>query len=320
MESIREWEYSSLRETLGKTLVELGGIHDKLVLVNADLVNSVKSIYFKSTYPDRCIEVGIAEQNMIGVASGLSTMGFIPVALTFGVFASKRCAEQISLTAAFPRNNVKIVGAYSGLFVGRTGASQQAIDDVAIMRAMPNMTVIDTADVVEVRAVLHYAIQHQGPVYIRVGRDEWPVVFDDNYKFELGKGQWLHTGDDVVLMSSGTLLPFVLEARDLLRAEGIDAAVVNMPSVKPIDKSLIIQAAREVGAIVTAENHNIYGGFGSAVAEVLVEHEPVPMQRVGIQDTYGESAPNEELAEKYGLTAPYIAEAARKVLARKRTR
>ena len=208
-----EWKRSSLREALGKTLVELGGKVPNMLVINADLRNSVKTIYFMREYPERTIEVGIAEQNMIGVAAGLSMMGFIPFAVTFARFASKRAADQISMCVDYSKNNVRIIGAYAGIFTGRQGVSQQMIDDTAAMRAMPNMTVIDTADVHEIRAVLHYAVEHVGPLYIRVGRDEWPVVFDDTYKFELGKGTWLREGGDVVLMNSGVLLPYAMEGQ-----------------------------------------------------------------------------------------------------------
>lgn len=311
------WQKSSLREALGKTLVELGGKISNLVIINADLVNSVKSIYFRKAYPERTIEVGIAEQNMIGIAAGMAKMGFIPVALTFARFASKRAADQISMCVDYSRTNVKIIGAYAGIFTGRQGVSQQTIEDTAAMRAMPNMTVIDTADVIEVRAVLHFAAEYDGPVYIRIGRDEWPVVFDDTYQFHFGKGSWLREGGDIVLLNSGLLLSYAIEATELLAQEGIDAGVINMPTIKPIDKDLIHDVARNVGAIVTIENHNVLGGFGSAVAEVVVEDFPVPIERIGIQDEYSESAPNDDLAEKHNLTAPYIAEAAKRVLQRK---
>lgn len=312
------WERSSLREALGKTLLELGGAVPEMVVVNADLVNSVKSTYFRKAYPERTIEVGIAEQNMIGVAAGLATMGFVPVALTFARFASKRAADQISMCVDYSRNNVKIVGAYAGIFTGRQGVSQQTIEDTAAMRAMPNMTVLDTADVVEVRAALHFAMAHDGPVYIRIGRDEWPVVFDETYRFELGRGRWLRQGADVAIINSGLLLPYAIEAAEQLGAEGIDAGVINMPSVKPIDAELIADVARNVGAIVTTENHSILGGFGGAVAEVLVETCPVPMERIGIRDEYSESAPNDDLAEKHGLTARHIAAAAKRAVTRKK--
>lgn len=315
-----EWQYASLREALGQTLLELGDEVPNMLVVNADLRNSVKTIYFMEKYPDRTIEVGIAEQNMIGVATGLSMMGFIPFCVTFARFASKRAADQISMSVDYCRNNVRIIGAYAGIFTGMQGVSQQMIDDTAAMRSMPNMTVIDTADAHEIRAVLKYAAEHVGPLYIRVGRDDWPVVFDANYKFEPGKGIWLKEGADVVLMNSGVLLPYAMEAAELLKEEGIDAGVVNMPTIKPIDVDLINDVARNVGAIVTLENHNILGGFGGAVAEVLVENYPVPMERIGIRDEYSESAPNEDLAKKHQLTAPYVAKAAKRAVDRKHGR
>jgi transketolase len=220
----------------------------------------------------------------------------------------------------YSRNNVKIIGAYAGIFTGRQGVSQQTIEDTAAMRAMPNMVVIDTADVVEVRAVLQFAVEYDGPVYIRVGRDEWPVVFDEGYRFEFGKGRILRDGHDVMLLNSGLLLPYALEAAEALNAEGVSAGVINMPTVKPLDRELIAQVARNIGALVTIENHNILGGFGGAVAEAVVESWPAHMERVGILDEYSESAPNDDLAEKHKLTAPHIAAAARRVLARKHNR
>lgn len=311
------WEYLSLREALGKSLVEIGREEPKMMVVNADLRNSVKTIYFMNEFPDRTIEVGIAEQNMIGVAVGLSMVGFIPFCVTFARFASKRAADQISMSVDYCQNNVRIIGAYAGIFTGMQGVSQQMIDDTAAMRSMPNMTVIDTADAHEVRAVLKYAVEHKGPLYIRVGRDEWPVVFNENYTFELGKGTWIKDGADVVLMNSGVLLPYAIEAAEMLKDEGIDAGVINMPTIKPIDVELINDVCRNVGAIVTLENHNVQGGFGSAVAEVTARQHPVPMEFIGIQNEYSESAPNAELAEKHKLTAPFVVEAAKKVLNRK---
>ncbi len=312
-----EWEKASLREALGQTLLELGGKVPNMLVINADLRNSVKTTYFMNKYPERTIEVGIAEQNMIGVATGLAMMGFIPFTVTFARFASKRAADQISLCVDYCRTNVRIIGAYAGIFTGCQGATQQMIDDTAAMRSMPNMTVIDTADVHEVRAVLHYAVEHQGPLYIRVGRDAWPVIFDESYSFELGKGTWLREGGDIVLMNSGLLLPYAMEAAEMLQQEGIDAGVINMPTVKPIDEALINDVARNVGAIVTLENHNVQGGFGSAVAEVLVNNYPVPVEFIGLQNEYSESAPNDDLSERHQLTAPWVAAAAKRALERK---
>jgi len=308
---------ASLREALGQTLRDIGNEHPNMVVVNADLRNSVKSNYFVDAFPERTIDVGIAEQNMIGVAAGLASAGYIPFALTFARFASKRAADQISMCVDYSFNNVNIIGAYAGIFTGRQGVSQQTLEDTASMRAMPNMTVIDTADVVEIAHVLRFAAAYQGPVYIRIGRDEWPVVFGDDYRFELGKGQWLRRGGDVAIMNSGLMLSHSLDAAESLAAEGIEASVINMPTVKPIDAALIADVAESIGAIVTVENHSILGGFGGAVAEVVVETHPAPMERIGVPDEYSESAPNADLAERHRLTAPFIAEAARRVVGRK---
>jgi transketolase len=268
-------------------------------------------------YPERTVEVGIAEQNMIGVATGLSMMGYLPFVVTFARFASKRASDQVSLCVDYCKSNVPIIGAYAGIFTGAQGATQQMICDTAAMRSMPNMTVVDTADIHEIRAVLHYAAEHKGPIYIRIGRDEWPVVFDQSYKFELGKGVWLQKGSDVVLINSGVLLPYAIEAAEMLRGEGIDAGVINMPTIKPIDVDLLSEVARNVGAVVTLENHNVQGGFGSAVAEALIKNYPIPVEFIGLQNVYTESAPNDDLAERYQLTAPWVAAAARRVLERK---
>lgn len=312
-----EWKKASLREALGKTLLELGGKVPNMLVVNADLAGSTQVTYFVKEYPERTVEVGIAEQNMIGVATGLAMMDYIPFVVTFARFASKRASDQVSLCVDYCRTNVSIIGAYAGIFTGAQGATQQMICDTAAMRSMPNMTVIDTADVHEIRAVLHYAAEHKGPLYIRVGRDSWPVVFDESYNFELGKGIWLKEGGDVALISSGILLPYAIEAAELLQQEGVDAGVINMPTIKPIDVNLINDVARNVGAIVTLENHNVQGGFGSAVAEALVNNYPVPVEFIGLQNVYAESAPNDDLAERYQLTAPWVAAAAKRVLERK---
>lgn len=314
------WRTASLRDALGRALVEVGERHPEVLVVNADLRNSVKTTYFMERFPERTIEVGIAEQNMIGVAAGLAMTGHVPFAVTFARFASKRAADQISMCVDYCRTQVRIVGAYAGIFTGMQGVSQQMIDDTAAMRAMPNMTVIDTADVHEIRAAIAYAVHHDGPLYIRVGRDDWPVVFDEGYRFELGRGRWLREGSDVVLLNAGVLLPYAIEAAELLAAEGVSAGVVNMPTVKPIDRALIGRVAREVGAIVTLENHNVVGGFGGAVAEALVADHPCPMETIGIRDMYSESAPNDALAEHHGLTAPHVAAAARRAIARKHGR
>ena len=312
-----EWKKASLREALGKTLLELGDEVPNMLLVNADLAGSTQVTYFMEKYPERTVEVGIAEQNMIGVATGFSMMGYLPFVVTFARFASKRASDQVSLCIDYCRSTVPIIGAYAGIFTGAQGPTQQMICDTAAMRSMPNMTVVDTADVHEIREVLHYAAEHKGPIYIRIGRDTWPVVFDESYTFELGKGIWLREGGDVALINSGVLLPYAIEAAEMLQQEGIDAGVINMPTVKPIDVDLINDVARNVGAIVTLENHNVQGGFGSAVAEALVNNYPAPVEFIGLQNVYTESAPNDDLAERYQLTAPWVAAAAKRAIGRK---
>jgi transketolase len=313
-----EWEKASLREALGKTLLELGEKVPNMLVVNADLAGSTQVTYFVEKYPERVVEVGIAEQNMIGVATGLAMMDYLPFVVTFARFASKRASDQVSLCIDYCKTHVPIIGAYAGIFTGAQGATQQMICDTAAMRSMPNMTVIDTADIHEIRAVLHYAAEHKGPIYIRVGRDTWPVVFDESYTFELGKGSWLREGSDVALISSGVLLPFAIEAAEILQKEGIDAGVINMPTIKPIDVDLLNDVACNVGAIVTLENHNVQGGFGSAVAEALVNNYPVPVEFIGLQNVYAESAPNDDLVEKYQLSAPWVVAAAKRAIKRKK--
>ena len=289
------------------------------MVVNADLVNSVKSTYFRAKFPERTIEVGIAEQNMIGIAAGLSTMGFIPVALTFARFASKRAADGTPNVRGLLAQQRQDHRGLRGNFHWASGSRQQTLEDTASMRAMPNMTVIDTADVVEVRAALRFAVEFDGPIYIRIGRDEWPVVFDDAYQFKFGKGQWLREGSDVVLINSGLLLPYAIEAAEILHQEGISAGVINMPTVKPLDTELIAQVARDVGAIVTVENHNILGGTKAVLSRKLSWKVT---RRIWNESAFGmntvHSAPNDDLAEKHELTAPHIAHAARRVLDRKR--
>jgi len=313
-----EWKKASLREALGNTLLELGSKVPNMLVVNADLAGSTQVIKFVEKYPERVVEVGIAEQNMVGVATGLAMMDYLPFVVTFARFASKRASDQVSLCIDYCNNHVPIIGAYAGIFTGAQGATQQMICDTAAMRSMPNMTVIDTADVHEIRAVLHYAVEHKGPIYIRVGRDTWPVVFDESYTFEFGKGSWLREGSDVALISSGVLLPFAIEAAEILQKEGIDAGVINMPTIKPIDVELLNDVARNVGAIVTLENHNVQGGFGSAVAEALVNNYPVPVEFIGLQNVYAESAPNDDLLEKYQLSAPWVVAAAKRAIKRKK--
>ena len=305
------------RDAYGEALAELGAINDKVVVLDADLSKSTKTNDFKKVYPERFFNLGIAEQNLLGTAAGFAAAGKIPFASSFAVFAVGRAYDQIRNSIAYPNLNVKIAATHAGLTVGEDGGSHQMLEDIALMRAVPNMTVIVPADGVETKQVVMAAAEHQGPVYIRLGRPKVPVLLGDDYKFEIGKGVVLKEGTDVTLIGSGIMVSKAMEAAELLAADGISAAVVNISTIKPLDNALITEMAQKTGAVVTAEEHNIYGGLGSAVAEVLVETCPVPMARVGVEDKFGESGLPDELLEKYGLTAANIAAKAKAVIAKK---
>lgn len=305
------------RDAYGEALAELGAINDKVVVLDADLSKSTKTNDFKKVYPERFFNLGIAEQNLLGTAAGFAAAGKIPFASSFAVFAVGRAYDQIRNSIAYPNLNVKIAATHAGLTVGEDGGSHQMLEDIALMRAVPNMTVIVPADGVETKQVVMAAAEHQGPVYIRLGRPKVPVLLGDDYKFEIGKGVVLKEGTDVTLIGTGIMVSKAMEAAELLAADGISAAVVNISTIKPLDTALITEMAQKTGAVVTAEEHNIYGGLGSAVAEVLVETCPVPMARVGVEDKFGESGLPDELLEKYGLTAANIAAKAKAVVAKK---
>jgi transketolase len=307
----------AVRESFGKALEELGGINKNIVVLDADLASSTKTTYFASSYPDRFFQVGIAEQNMVGIAAGLASCGKIPFAASFAVFITKRAADQISISVAYSRFNVKLVGAYTGLFNGSTGASHMAVEDIAIMRAIPGIVVIDPADSEEMKQAVKVIAEYNGPVYLRETRDEWPDVFDPDYKFEIGKASIIHDGNDATIISCGVMTSQSIKAAQMLKKEKINIRVVNMSTIKPIDEKAIIRCAKETGAIVTAENHSIYGGLGSAVAEVLVENIPVPMVRIGIKDVLGEAGKNQELLEKYQMSTDHIIDAVKKVISKK---
>ena len=305
------------RDAYGEALAELGAVNENIVVLEADLSKSTKTSDFKKVYPERHFNMGIAEQNMLGVAAGFAAAGKIPFASSFAVFATGRAYDQIRNSIAYPNLNVKIAATHAGLTVGEDGGSHQMLEDIALMRALPNMTVIVPADGIETKQVIKAAAEYEGPVYIRMGRPKVPVLFDENYTFEIGKGVVLKEGTDVTLVGTGIMVSKAVEAAELLAAEGISAAVVNISTIKPLDAELIIAQAQKTGAIVTCEEHNIYGGLGSAVAEVLVENCPVPMARVGVADKFGESGLPDELLEKYGLTAANIAAQAKAVIAKK---
>lgn len=308
----------AFRETFGKSLVELGKKNKNVVVLDADLASSTKTTYFAEEFPDRFIQCGISEQNMIGVAAGLASCGKIPFVSSFAVFVTKRPADQISISVAYPKLNVKIIGAYTGLFNGKTGGTHMAGEDIAIMRAIPGIVVIDPADVIELSQAVEVIADYYGPVYMRETRDEWPDVFDSSYKFEIGKAATVKDGDDATIISCGVMTSESLTAAEKLKAKGINVRVVNMSTIKPIDREAVIKSAVETGAIVTCENHNIYGGLGSAVAEVLVEEACVPMLRIGIKDVFSECGTNKELLEKFQMSSSHIAEAVKKVMERKK--
>jgi transketolase len=302
------------RDAFGKALVELGAIDERVLVLDADLSSSTKANMFLAAYPERFFQIGIAEQNMIGIAAGLAAMGFTPFANTFACFASKRALDQIRICVAQPQLGVKIIGGYSGLLAGMTGKTHQSVQDIAILRAMPNMTVVAPGDAVEAAKLVFAAARYPGPVYLRLTRDPAPVVFDEAYDFQIGKAVLVREGIDVTLMTTGLMLGRALQAADELAAEGISAHILHVPTLKPLDVEAIVAAAEKTHLVVTAEEHNILGGLGGAVAEVLGEYAPTRMKRVGINDVFGESAPNDDLLEKYGVTPAHIARAARQLI------
>ncbi|WP_055069360.1 transketolase family protein [Clostridium massiliamazoniense] len=306
------------REAYGKALAKLGKVNDKVVVLDADLSKSTKTADFKSEFPERFINMGIAEGNMMTVAAGLSTCGKVPFASTFAMFAAGRAFEQIRNSICYPRLNVKICATHAGLTVGEDGASHQSIEDLALMRAIPNMTVICPSDAVETEAVINAIAEYNGPCYVRLGRAGVNVINDrPDYKFELGKGVQLTEGNDVTIVATGIMVDEALSAEKMLKAEGISARVINIHTLKPIDSEILVKAAKETGAIVTVEEHNIIGGLGSAVSEVVSEEKPVPVIRVGVKDTFGESGKPEELLKAYGLKDINIVEAVKKAISLK---
>ena len=303
------------REAYGKVLKDLASTNENIVVLDADLSKSTKTADFKSVAPERFFNMGIAEGNMMGVAAGLSTCGKIPFVSTFAMFAAGRAFEQIRNSICYPKLNVKVCATHAGLTVGEDGASHQAIEDISLMRSIPNMTVINPADAIETDAVIKAIAEMEGPCYVRLGRLAVNNVNDAaTYKFELGKGITLKEGNDVTLVATGIMVEAALEAAEMLAKEGINARVINIHTIKPIDREILVNAAKETGAIVTAEEHNVIGGLGSAVAEVLTEECPVPVLKVGVQDTFGESGKPDELLEAYGLTANNIVEKAKKAI------
>jgi transketolase len=305
------------REAYGDALVEFAAKYDNLVVLDADLAEATKTIKFKKACPERFFDCGIAEGNMVSVAAGLATTGLIPFASTFAMFAAGRAFEQIRNSIGYPHLNVKIGATHAGITVGEDGATHQCLEDIATMRTIPGMTIINPADAVEARAAVEAAILHDGPCYLRFGRLAVPVINDADYKFELGKGVTMADGKDVTIIATGIMVAMAMEAKELLASEGIDARVINIHTIKPLDTELVIKAAKETGAIVTAEEHNIIGGLGSAVAEAVCENAPVPVIRIGTKDVFGRSGKVPALLEMYGLTPANIAAQAKKAISLK---
>ena len=295
------------RASYGNALVELGKKHDDLVVLDADLAAATQTGIFKKAFPERHIDCGIAECDMMGIAAGLSTVGKIPFASSFAMFAAGRAYEQVRNSIGYPHLNVKIGATHAGITVGEDGASHQCLEDIALMRVIPGMVVINPCDAVEARAAVQAALEYVGPVYLRFGRAAVPVINDnDNYKFEIGKGVLLREGTDVTIVATGICVPEALEAAEKLAADGISAEVINIHTIKPLDEELIIKSAKKTGKVVTAEEHSIIGGLGGAVCEVLSEKAPTPVCRIGMNDIFGESGSAGALVAKYGLDAEGI--------------
>lgn len=303
-----------MRDIFADTLVELGAEFPKILVLDADLNTSSKTVKFLNRYPQRFVQVGIAEQNLFGIAAGLASEGYIPFPSTFACFAARRACDQIAISIAFPNLNVKIPGSYAGLPTSQCGASHNAIEDIAIMRAIPNMRVVDPGDHHELRAVMRAAVLHQGPVYFRITRLTLPDLFTRDHVFEWGKGARLREGSDVTLIGTGMMTTLCLRAAEMLAASGLKAEVLHMGSIKPLDNELLIASARRTGAVLTAENASIIGGLGSAVAEALGEGYPVPLKRIGVQDRFVDSGGINELFTHHHMQPEDIAAAARQLI------
>lgn len=303
------------RESYGLALAELGDQYPNVVVLDADLAEATKTGIFKKKFPDRFIDCGIAECNMIGVAAGLATCGKIPFATSFAMFSAGRAFEQVRNSVGYPHLNVKIVGSHAGISVGEDGATHQCLEDLALMRTIPGMVVLNPSDHYEMQAAVKAAIEYNGPVYIRLGRLAVESFNNsDNYKFEIGKGVTLRDGKDITVISTGLMVSRALEAVKGLEKDGIDARLINLHTLKPIDRDIIVKAAKETGKIVTVEEHNVIGGLGDAVCSVLCEEYPAPVVKIGVNDEFGHSGPAAELLEKYGLCASHIAEVTKQAL------
>jgi transketolase len=300
------------REAYGEALKELA-INEKIVVLDADLAKATKSIEFKKAAPERFFDMGIAEGDMIGTAAGLATCGKIPFATTFAMFAAGRAFEQIRNSAAYPKLNVKVAVTHAGVTVGEDGGSHQAIEDISLMRSIPNMVVLNPSDAIEAKKAVYAAAEYYGPVYIRLGRAAVPVIHEENYEFKIGKGEILREGKDVLIVATGIMVAKALEAAETLSKENIEATVVNISTIKPLDEELIVSLAKDIKKVITAEEHSIIGGLGSAVAEVLSEECPVKLKRIGLKDVFGQSGTPEALLKYYGLTSEDIVKAAKDI-------
>ncbi len=299
------------RKAFGEALAVLGATEERLVVLDADVGTSTQACLFRERFPERYYEIGIAEQNMVGIAAGMATVGLIPFVSTFAVFASKRALDQVSISVAYPKLNVKINGSYGGAPTGKAGATHQAFEDLAIMRAVPNVTVLAPADAVETRKAVFAAVAHHGPVYLRTVRCEVPTIFDEGHDFRIGKAYRLREGGDVAIFSTEITTAKALAAADMLAAEGIGARVVHVPTIKPLDENEVLAASRDIGRIITVEDHSIIGGLGGAVAEALAEKSPCLLRRLGIRDCFGESGDYEAFFSKYGINTENVAACAR---------
>lgn len=307
-------EKLQLRDVWGQALLDMAREFPDLVVLDGDLANSTRADIIQGEMPERFFEMGIAEQNMVGVAAGMATLGFVPWLSTFAAFMANRATDQVRIVVAQPGLNVKMCGAYSGILTGKTGKTHQSVEDLAIFRAMPGVVTIAPADAVEMRSAMRVMQETPGPMYLRVTRDPSPTIFPADYQFAIGAGVLLREGADIGLISTGVQTVRVLEAAELLAADGISASVLHLPTLKPIDADAIVAVAEGTGRILTSEDHSIIGGLGSAVAEVLGQQRPTPMRINGLRDVYGESAPNHYLLDKYGISAQHVAAEARALI------
>ena len=308
---------TATRDAYGKALVELGNTDSKVLVLDADLAAATKTGMFKKEHPEKFIDCGIAEGNMMGIAAGLAASGYTVFASSFAMFAAGRAFEQVRNSIGYPHLNVKIGATHAGISVGEDGASHQCCEDIALMRSIPSMVILNPADDIEARAAVLAAVEHDGPVYMRFGRLAVPRIFDEDYKFEIGKAVTLKEGTDVTIIATGLMVNEAIEASKLLEAEGISVELINMHTIKPLDKEAVIKAAKKTGCIVTAEEHNVIGGLGDAVCDVVCEEYPVPVVKLGVEDTFGKSGPAVELLHIFGLDADNIVKKAKIALSKK---